>query len=72
GKTYDPSVNPNTKPVVFLDDSEDEAEEVEKEAGPLPNKPTHTDLPPLKAYKPTISYPQRLHKEKVEARYAIF
>ncbi|GJX56517.1 hypothetical protein Tco_0286414 [Tanacetum coccineum] len=31
GKTYNPSTNPNTKTAVFLDDSEAEAEEVEKE-----------------------------------------
>ncbi|GKA25787.1 hypothetical protein Tco_0711896 [Tanacetum coccineum] len=49
-----PTVNPNVKPTVFLDDSEDEADEVEKEAEPLPKKPTHTDPPPLKAYKPKI------------------
>ncbi|GKF60142.1 hypothetical protein Tco_0176928, partial [Tanacetum coccineum] len=71
-KTYDPPVNPNTKPTVFLDDSEDEADNVEKEAEPLPKKPTHVDPLPLKAYKPKISYPQRLHKEKMEARYAKF
>ncbi|GJZ71804.1 hypothetical protein Tco_0635655, partial [Tanacetum coccineum] len=41
GKTYDPPVNPNAKPAVFLDDSDDEANEVEKEAEPLPKKPTH-------------------------------
>ncbi|GKE05558.1 reverse transcriptase domain-containing protein [Tanacetum coccineum] len=72
GKTYDPPVNPNAKPDVFLDDSEDEVDEVEKEAEPLPKKPTHADPSPLKAYKPKISYPQRLHKEKMEARYAKF
>ncbi|GJX62250.1 reverse transcriptase domain-containing protein [Tanacetum coccineum] len=70
--TYDPPVNPNAKPAVFLDDSEDKAKEVEKEAEPLPKKPTHADPPPLKAYKPKIPYPQRLHKEKMEARYAKF
>ncbi|GJT79042.1 hypothetical protein Tco_1045767 [Tanacetum coccineum] len=57
GKTYDPPANPNTKTAIFLDDSEDEAEEVEKEAEPLPKKPTQTDTPPLKAYKPKIPYP---------------
>ncbi|GJW30538.1 reverse transcriptase domain-containing protein [Tanacetum coccineum] len=72
GKTYDPPVNPNAKPAVFLDDSEDEADEVEKEAEPLPKKPTHADPLPLKAYKPKVLYPQRLHKEKMEARYAKF
>ncbi|GJY17033.1 reverse transcriptase domain-containing protein [Tanacetum coccineum] len=72
GKTYNPPANPNTKTAVFLDDSEDKAEEVEKEAEPLPKKPTQTDTPPLKAYKPQIPYPQRLNKEKIEARYAKF
>ncbi|GJU73126.1 hypothetical protein Tco_1264531 [Tanacetum coccineum] len=64
--------NPNTKIADSLDDSEDEAEEVKKEAEPLPKKPTQTDTPPLKAYKPKIPYPQRLNKEKMEARYAKF
>ncbi|GKE14942.1 hypothetical protein Tco_1422519 [Tanacetum coccineum] len=72
GKTYNPPANPNTKTAVFLDDSEDEAEEVEKEAEPLPKKPNQTDTPPLKAYKPKIPYPQCLNKEKMEARYAKF
>ncbi|GJX16973.1 hypothetical protein Tco_0217805 [Tanacetum coccineum] len=57
GKTYNPPANPNTKTAVFLDDSEDEAEEVEKETEPLPKKLTKTDTPPLKAYKPKIPYP---------------
>ncbi|GJR98619.1 reverse transcriptase domain-containing protein [Tanacetum coccineum] len=72
GKTYDPPANPNTKTAVFLDNSEDEAKEVEKEAEPLPKKPIQNDTPPLKAYKPKIPYPQRLNKEKIEARYAKF
>ncbi|GJU39226.1 reverse transcriptase domain-containing protein [Tanacetum coccineum] len=54
-KTYDPPVNSNAKPAFFLDDSKDEADEVEKEAEPLPKKPTHADPSPLKAYKPKIS-----------------
>nr|GEY93457.1 reverse transcriptase domain-containing protein [Tanacetum cinerariifolium] len=61
-----------TKPAIFLDDSEDEADEVEKEAEPLPKKLTHADSPPLKAYKPKIPYPQRLHIEKMKAQYAKF
>ncbi|GKF25734.1 reverse transcriptase domain-containing protein, partial [Tanacetum coccineum] len=51
GKTYDPPVNPNAKLTVFLDDSEDEADKVKKEAEPLPKKPNHADPSPLKAYK---------------------
>ncbi|GKE15451.1 hypothetical protein Tco_1423028, partial [Tanacetum coccineum] len=72
GKTYNPPANPNTKTVVYLDDSKHEAEEVKKEAEPLPKKPTQTDTPLLKAYKPKIPYPQRLNKEKIEVRYAKF
>ncbi|GJU83148.1 hypothetical protein Tco_1285513 [Tanacetum coccineum] len=72
GKTYCPPANPNTKTAVFLHNSEDEAEEVEKEAEPLPKKQTQTDTPPLKAYMPKIPYPQRLNKEKIEAQYAKF
>nr|GEV59774.1 DNA-directed DNA polymerase [Tanacetum cinerariifolium] len=72
GKTYDPPVNPNAKPAIFLNDSEDEADEVMKEAEPLPKKPTHADPPPLKAYKPNNSYSQCLHKENIEAQYAKF
>ncbi|GJY85999.1 reverse transcriptase domain-containing protein [Tanacetum coccineum] len=67
-----PTANPNTKTAVFLNDSEEEVEEVKKEAEPLPKKPTQTDTPPLKAYNPKITYPQRLKKEKMEARYAKF
>nr|GEX72176.1 reverse transcriptase domain-containing protein [Tanacetum cinerariifolium] len=57
GKTYEPPVNPNAKPTIFLDDSDDEADEVTKEAEPLPKKPSHDKPPPLKAYLPKISYP---------------
>ncbi|GKF21752.1 hypothetical protein Tco_0070390, partial [Tanacetum coccineum] len=72
GKTYDPPANQSTKTAIFLDDSKDETEEAEKEAAPLPKKPTQTETPPLKAYKPKIPYPQRLNKEKIEVRYAKF
>nr|GEV93189.1 reverse transcriptase domain-containing protein [Tanacetum cinerariifolium] len=71
GKTYNPPANP-TKTPIYLNDSEDKAEEVEKEAEPLPKIPTQTDTPPLKAYKPKIPYPQCLNKEKLEARYSKF
>nr|GEX36613.1 reverse transcriptase domain-containing protein [Tanacetum cinerariifolium] len=72
GKTYNPPSNLNTKTAVFLNDSEDETEEVKKEAEPLPKKPTQVETPPLKAYKPKIPYPQRLNKEKTDPRYAMF
>ncbi|GJT77878.1 reverse transcriptase domain-containing protein [Tanacetum coccineum] len=45
GLTYDPPVNPNAKTTIIHDDSEDKADEAEKE---------------------------RLHKEKMEERYANF
>ncbi|GKE53509.1 hypothetical protein Tco_1488665, partial [Tanacetum coccineum] len=45
-KTYDPPVNSDAKPSVFLDDSKDKPDEVEKEAEPLPKKPTHADPSP--------------------------
>ncbi|GJU73930.1 reverse transcriptase domain-containing protein [Tanacetum coccineum] len=72
GKTYDPPANPNTKTIIFIDNSEDETEKVKKEAEPQPKKPTQPETPPLKVYKPKIPYPQRLNKEKIEARYAKF
>ncbi|GJR07308.1 hypothetical protein Tco_0530292 [Tanacetum coccineum] len=40
GLTYDPSVNPNAKTIVIHDDSEDEANEAEKEAESIPSKQT--------------------------------
>ncbi|GJR11065.1 hypothetical protein Tco_0793717, partial [Tanacetum coccineum] len=36
GKTYNLPANPNTKTAVFLDDTEEEAAEVEKEQKPVP------------------------------------
>ncbi|GJW38734.1 hypothetical protein Tco_0064579 [Tanacetum coccineum] len=72
GKTYDPLVNPNAEATIIHDDSEDEANEAEKEVEPSYSKQTKSDLTPLKAYKPKIPYPQRLCKEKMEERYAKF
>nr|GEY73307.1 hypothetical protein [Tanacetum cinerariifolium] len=72
GKTYNPPANSNTKTAIYLDDGEDEAEIVKKEAEPLPKKPTQTDTPLIKAYKPKIPYPQCLNKEKTRALYAKF
>ncbi|GJR92261.1 hypothetical protein Tco_0264435 [Tanacetum coccineum] len=72
GLTYDPLVNPNAKSTIIYDDSEDEADEAEKEVEPSSSKQTKSDPPPLKGYKPKISYPQRLCKEKMEERYAKF
>nr|GEZ07664.1 reverse transcriptase domain-containing protein [Tanacetum cinerariifolium] len=68
GLTCDPPVNLNSKTAIIHDDSD----EAEKEAEPSSKKQTKSDPPPLKVYKPKIPYPQRLHKEKMEERYAKF
>ncbi|GJR70367.1 reverse transcriptase domain-containing protein [Tanacetum coccineum] len=72
GKSYDPPVNPNDQqnnfetPVNF--DSNDEDDEPTPQLKTRPPKPVkETPLP--KPYKPKISYPQRLRKEKIEAQY---
>ncbi|GJZ38703.1 hypothetical protein Tco_0585266 [Tanacetum coccineum] len=65
-------VNPNTKNTFIRDDSEDEADEAEKEVEMSSSKQAKFDPPPLKAYKPKIPYPQRLRKEKMEERYTKF
>ncbi|GJZ80994.1 hypothetical protein Tco_0645988 [Tanacetum coccineum] len=51
GKTYDPPVNPNAKTTIIHDDSEDEADEAEKEVELSSSKQTKSDPPPLKARK---------------------
>ncbi|GJX32921.1 reverse transcriptase domain-containing protein [Tanacetum coccineum] len=66
GLTYDLPVSPNAKTTVIHDDSDDEVDEAEKEVESSSSKQTKSDPPPLKAYKPKIPYPQRLHKEKME------
>ncbi|GJU95405.1 hypothetical protein Tco_1320161 [Tanacetum coccineum] len=71
GKTYDLRVNLNNKPTIIHDDSDDEADEAKKEE-PSSFKPNKSDQPPLKAYKPKIPFPQRLHKEKMQEHYAKF
>ncbi|GJZ34081.1 reverse transcriptase domain-containing protein [Tanacetum coccineum] len=68
-KTYDPPVNPNDKTTIIHDDSEDEADEAKIEEEPSSSKPAKTDPPLPKTYKPKISYPQSLRKEKIEERY---
>nr|GEX27881.1 reverse transcriptase domain-containing protein [Tanacetum cinerariifolium] len=72
GKTYDLPLNPNAKTTIIHDDSEDKADEAEKEVESSSTKQTKYDPPSLKAYKPKIPYPQCLHKEKMEERYAKF
>nr|GEZ40293.1 reverse transcriptase domain-containing protein [Tanacetum cinerariifolium] len=65
-------VNPIDKTTIIHDDSDDEVDEAKKEAEPSSSKQTISDPSPLKAYRPKISYPQRLRKEKMEERYAKF
>ncbi|GKD08790.1 reverse transcriptase domain-containing protein [Tanacetum coccineum] len=75
GKTYNPPVNPNDQqndsetPINFdSDDEDDEPTPQPKTQNPKSIK--ETLLP--KPYKPKISYPQRLRKEKMEAQYEKF
>nr|GEU83523.1 reverse transcriptase domain-containing protein [Tanacetum cinerariifolium] len=75
GKSYDPPINPNDQPndsetpVIF--DSDDEDKEPTPQPKPKDLKPVKENLTP-KPYKPNISYPQRLKKEKMEAQYGKF
>ncbi|GJX73206.1 reverse transcriptase domain-containing protein [Tanacetum coccineum] len=73
GKSYNPPVNLNDQqdnsetPINF--DSDDEKDE----PTPQPKTPTPVKETPLpKPYKPRISYPQRIRKEKTEAQYKKF
>ncbi|GKC40759.1 hypothetical protein Tco_1053143 [Tanacetum coccineum] len=75
GKSYNPPVNPNDQqdnsktPINF--DSDDEDEEPTPQPKTQDSKPVkETPLP--KSYKPKITYPQRLRKEKMEAQYEKF
>ncbi|GJW09319.1 hypothetical protein Tco_1575146 [Tanacetum coccineum] len=70
GKSYDPPDNPNDQqnnsenPIKF--DSDDEDDEPTPQPITQLSKPVKETLLP-KPYKPKISYPQRLRKEKMEA-----
>ncbi|GJX94828.1 reverse transcriptase domain-containing protein [Tanacetum coccineum] len=73
-KPYDPPVNPNDQndsetPINF--DSDDEDDEPTPQPKPKNPKPIK-EIPIPKPYKPKISYPQRLRKEKMEAQYGKF
>ncbi|GKA85673.1 reverse transcriptase domain-containing protein [Tanacetum coccineum] len=75
GKSYDSPINPNDQPnksktpVNFDNDDEDEESTPQpKLKDPKPIKETPTPKP----YKPKTQYPQRLRKEKMEARYGKF
>ncbi|GKD11256.1 hypothetical protein Tco_1190941, partial [Tanacetum coccineum] len=75
GKSYDPLDNPNDQqnnfetPINF--DSNDEDDEPTPQPKPKTPKLVKETLTP-KPYKPKITYPQRLRKEKVEAQYGKF
>ncbi|GJR70787.1 hypothetical protein Tco_0016852 [Tanacetum coccineum] len=75
GKSYDPPDKPNDQqnnsenPINFDNDDEDE-EPTPQPKTQLPKPVKETPLPKL--YKPKISYPQRLRKEKMEAQYGKF
>ncbi|GJT80429.1 hypothetical protein Tco_1054771 [Tanacetum coccineum] len=75
GKSYYPSTNPNDQqndsetPINF--DSEDEEQESTPPLKSQTPKPVKETLIP-KHYKPKITYPQRLRKEKIEAQYGKF
>ncbi|GJY03733.1 reverse transcriptase domain-containing protein [Tanacetum coccineum] len=75
GKYYNSPVNPNDQqtnsktPINFNSDDEDEVPTPQpRTQNPKPVK--ETPLP--KPYKPKITYPQRLRKEKIEAQYGKF
>ncbi|GJY55748.1 reverse transcriptase domain-containing protein [Tanacetum coccineum] len=72
-KSYDPPVNPNDQQneTPFNFDSDDEDEEPTPQPKTQPPKPIK-ETPIPKPYKPKISYPQRLRKEKMEAQYGKF
>ncbi|GJX98084.1 reverse transcriptase domain-containing protein [Tanacetum coccineum] len=75
GKTYNPPVNPNDQqndsetPINFDSDDEDN-EPTPQPKTQNPKSVKETLLP--KPYKPKISYPQRLRKDKMEAQYGKF
>ncbi|GJU41450.1 reverse transcriptase domain-containing protein [Tanacetum coccineum] len=75
GKSYNPPVNPNDQqdnsetPINFDSDDEDD------EPTPQPKIQTQKlvkETPLPKPYKPKITYPQCLRKEKMEAQYGKF
>ncbi|GJX56294.1 hypothetical protein Tco_0286191, partial [Tanacetum coccineum] len=75
GKSYDSPVNPNDQqndsetPINF--DSIDEDDKPTPQPKPKNLKPVK-EIPTHKPYKPKVSYPQRLRKEKMEAQYEKF
>ncbi|GJW04595.1 reverse transcriptase domain-containing protein [Tanacetum coccineum] len=77
GKSYDPPVNLNDQqndfeaPINF-DSDDDEEEPVPQPKTPKPKPKSVKETPIPKPYKPKISYPQRLRKEKMEAQYGKF
>ncbi|GJS90354.1 reverse transcriptase domain-containing protein, partial [Tanacetum coccineum] len=76
GKSYNPPVNPNDQqndsetPINFDSDDDENEEPAPQSKTQNPKPVKETPLP--KPYKPKISYPQRLRKEKMEAQYGKF
>ncbi|GJS73093.1 reverse transcriptase domain-containing protein [Tanacetum coccineum] len=76
GKSYNPPVNSNDQqtnsenPINFNDSDEEDKEPTPQPKIQNPKPVKETTLP--KPYKPKISYPQRLRKEKMEAQYRKF
>ncbi|GKE05767.1 reverse transcriptase domain-containing protein, partial [Tanacetum coccineum] len=66
---FNPNDQQNETPISF--DSDDEDEEPTPQPKTQPPKPVE-ETPIPKPYKPKISYPQRLRKEKMEAQYKKF
>ncbi|GJY64461.1 hypothetical protein Tco_0465921, partial [Tanacetum coccineum] len=76
GKSYNPLVNSNDQqnnsenPINFNDSDEEDKEPTPQPKNQNLKQVKETTLP--KPYKPKISYPQRLRKEKMEAQYGKF
>ncbi|GJS76967.1 reverse transcriptase domain-containing protein [Tanacetum coccineum] len=75
GKSYNPSVNQNdqqnySETLINFDSDDEDEEPTPQPKTQNPKRVKETPLP--KPYKPKIPYPQRLRKEKMEARYGKF
>ncbi|GKC68670.1 putative reverse transcriptase domain-containing protein [Tanacetum coccineum] len=75
GKSYDPPINPNDQQNKSVTPINFDSEEEDEESTPKPKSQTPKpvkETPTPKPYKPKITYPQRLRKEKMEAQYGKF
>ncbi|GJV84973.1 reverse transcriptase domain-containing protein [Tanacetum coccineum] len=69
-KAYQPPQSHNSETPVNFDSDDEDDEPTPKPKIQNPKQAKETPLP--KPYKPKISYPQRLRKEKMEAQYGKF